>query len=228
MLENRFHIHTMLENDANACALAEWKYGAGKGLRNVVFLTFGTGLGAGLIMDGRLYRGTNDMAGEAGHIRLESHGPVGYGKSGSFEGFCSGGGIAQLAAVKALEKLQTGGTTSFCRNIQDLGGISAKSAALAARAGDETAIETYRTVGDYLGRGLSILIDLLNPEMIILGSIFFRDRVLMQEQMEKTIQEETLFLNRNVCRIVTAALGEQLGDYGALAVALDGLDGSDE
>ena len=79
----------MLQNDANACALAEWQLGAGKGCRNMIFLTFGTGLGAGLILNGELYSGTNGMAGEAGHIRLAEDGPVGYGKEGSFEGFCS-------------------------------------------------------------------------------------------------------------------------------------------
>ena len=78
-------IKTNLHNDANACALAEWKFGAGKGTKNMVFLTFGTGLGAGLILNGKLYTGTNDNAGELGHIRLSDFGPIGYGKKGSFE-----------------------------------------------------------------------------------------------------------------------------------------------
>ena len=85
-----------VRNDADACALAEWKFGAGKGSDNVVFLTFGTGLGAGLILDGKLYRGANGNAGEVGHIRLDTDGPVAYGKAGSFEGFCSGAGIAAM------------------------------------------------------------------------------------------------------------------------------------
>ena len=94
-----------LQNDANACAVAEWKFGAGRGTRNMIFLTFGTGLGAGLILDGRLYSGTNDNAGECGHLRLERFGPVGYGKQGSFEGFCSGGGLAQLGCAMARERV---------------------------------------------------------------------------------------------------------------------------
>ncbi len=89
-LEAHFGVKAHLQNDANACAVAEWKFGAGKGKNNVVFMTFGTGLGAGLILDGKLYSGTNDNAGELGHIRLDRFGPVGYGKAGSFEGFCSG------------------------------------------------------------------------------------------------------------------------------------------
>ena len=96
ILSEEFGAPAAVHNDANACALAEWRFGAGKGTRNMVFMTFGTGLGAGLIIDGKLYTGSNDNAGELGHIRLEEYGPVGYGKSGSFEGFCSGSGIEQL------------------------------------------------------------------------------------------------------------------------------------
>ena len=113
ILEKKYNIPVAIQNDANACALAEWKFGAGRGTMNMVFLTFGTGMGAGLILDGKLFSGTNDNAGEVGHIRLDRMGPVGYGKSGSFEGFCSGGGIAQLARTMTLEKLQMGEKVSF-------------------------------------------------------------------------------------------------------------------
>lgn len=89
-LSERYGREVSLQNDANACAVAEWKYGAGKGTSDMIFLTFGSGLGAGLILDGRLYSGASNMAGEVGHIRLSEFGPVGYGKTGSFEGFCSG------------------------------------------------------------------------------------------------------------------------------------------
>ena len=103
-IKNKFGLNARLENDANACALAEWKFGAGIGTRNMVFLTFGTGLGAGLILDGKLYAGTNGNAGEVGHIRLMKTGPEGYGKNGSFEGFCSGGGITRLAIQMAKRR----------------------------------------------------------------------------------------------------------------------------
>ncbi|GAB1483219.1 hypothetical protein MASR2M78_20350 [Treponema sp.] len=94
-LESATGIRAHLENDANACALAEWYQGAGRGFDNVIFLTFGTGLGAGLILNGTLYRGACDLAGEVGHIRWRESGPLGYGKEGSWEGFCSGGGISR-------------------------------------------------------------------------------------------------------------------------------------
>lgn len=115
IIEDKYGIKTGLQNDANACALAEWKYGSGRGVRNMVFMTFGTGLGAGLILDGKLYTGANDNAGELGHIRLSDHGPVGYGKSGSFEGFCSGGGITQIAKMLLLEKMQMGISVAWCK-----------------------------------------------------------------------------------------------------------------
>lgn len=103
MTQKRFNKPVLLQNDANACAIAEWKYGAGRGFNNIIFLTFGTGMGAGLILDGKLYSGTNDLAGEVNHLRLAEIGPVGLGKAGSFEGFCSGGGIAQLAQMKVRQ-----------------------------------------------------------------------------------------------------------------------------
>lgn len=107
-VQKRMNCDAYIQNDANACAVAEWKYGAGAGLNNLVFFTFGTGLGAGLILNGKLYSGTNGMAGEAGHIRLSRFGPVGYGKAGSFEGFCSGNGIAELGKTLANEAFQAG------------------------------------------------------------------------------------------------------------------------
>lgn len=106
IVSEHFGVKAILHNDANACAVAEWRFGAGRGYQNLVFLTFGTGMGAGLILDGKLYTGRNDGAGEVGHIRLSENGPEGYGKKGSFEGFCSGGGIKKLAELTAIEYLR--------------------------------------------------------------------------------------------------------------------------
>ncbi len=114
LFRKRFSIPVFLQNDANACALAEWKFGAGKGTDNMIFLTFGTGMGAGIIIDGRLYSGSNDLAGEVGHIRLAEQGPEAYGKKGSFEGFCSGTGIALIAKEIARDKFGSNQQVSFC------------------------------------------------------------------------------------------------------------------
>ncbi len=220
MVSERFGVPAFLKNDADACALAEWKFGAGQGSNNMIFLTFGTGLGAGLILGGRLYSGACDMAGEVGHIRLSEFGPVGYGKAGSFEGFCSGGGLGQLGKNMALECAQRGQPAAFAA-----GDITAKTIADAAKAGDPAAIEVYRSCGRKLGQGLSILIDVLNPERIILGSIFSRCEDLLREEMEKVIQKETLAPAAKVCSILPASLGESVGDVAAICVALCGING---
>jgi len=219
-IESHYGVPTHLQNDANACAVAEWKFGAGRGCRNVVFMTFGTGLGAGLILDGKLYSGTNDNAGELGHIRLSDFGPVGYGKAGSFEGFCSGGGIAQLGYMLALEKAQMGEYPMYFKRGYSKDDITAKTIADAADKGDETALEVYRICGEYLGKGLSIVIDLLNPEVIVIGSVFARSHNLLWEPAKKVIEKEALSLASGCCRVVPAQLSEQIGDYAAIATAL--------
>lgn len=218
MLKDSFGCPVQLENDANACALAEWRFGAGRGSRHMIFLTFGTGLGAGLILDGRLYRGANDMAGEAGHIRLAEHGPVGYGKEGSFEGFCSGNGIAQLAEREILKRKQQGNPVAFWNGEEP---VTAKLVAQAAEAGDADAIEIYRICAHYLGRGLAVLIDILNPERIVIGSVFQRSEGLLREEMERMIAKEALPRSAAVCKVVPAELKENLGDMAALATIIE-------
>lgn len=219
-MENHYGVSARLQNDANACALAEWKFGAGKGTKNMIFLTFGTGLGAGLILDGRLYSGTNGNAGEVGHIRLDKRGPEGYGKKGSFEGFCSGGGLAQLGYAAATECSEKGFLPAYCKEPLRESDITAKSIAIAAKQGDETALSVYESCGRYLGRGLSVIIDILNPERIVLGSIFERSEELLRPYMEEEIKKEALSLSAQCCKIVPAALGEEIGDYAAIGAAL--------
>jgi len=218
-LESKYPCKAYLQNDANACAVAEWKYGAGRGCKNMIFLTFGSGLGAGMILNGALYSGTNDMAGEVGHIRLSEFGPVGYGKSGSFEGFCSGNGIAALAKIMAQEKLQMGERVSYCPSLSELGNITAKFVAELAMSGHEDACEVYRICGEKLGQGLSVLIDILNPERIVIGSVYQRSHKLLSAAMKEVLEKECLPASRSVCRVVPAELGENIGDYAALSIA---------
>lgn len=213
-------VPAFLQNDANACAVAEWLLGAGKGCKNMIFLTFGTGLGAGLILNGALYDGTNGNAGECGHIRLAPFGPSGYGKIGSFEGFCSGGGIAQLGKTMALEALQNGISPAFCPTSADISSVNAKTIGDAADGGDETALAVYRKSGEMLGYGLSILADILNPERIVIGSIFARSRHLLFDDCDAVMKKECLAQSYAVCRVIPAALGDAIGDYAALSLAL--------
>ena len=224
LLREAAGVPAYLCNDANACALAEWKYGAGVGTRNMIFLTFGTGMGAGLVLNGRLYSGTSDMAGEIGHVRMAPYGPVGYGKSGSFEGFCSGSGIAQIGKTVALERFQQGKACSFCESMEKMNEITAKSVAIAAREGNEDAVLVYDICAEKLGAGLSILVDVLNPERIVLGSIYMRDSALLAEKMQAVLQRECLPLAYDAVEVVPAKLGENIGDIAALTVAAEGKD----
>lgn len=211
--EEKTGVNTRLQNDANACAVAEWKWGAGKGLQNVVFLTFGTGLGAGLILDGKLYCGANDNAGEIGHVRLEKDGPIGYGKRGSCEGFCSGGGLKQLG-IKAM--LEGGESCALYQAAKgDPENVSAKLIASLADSGDEMCLELYRRLGENLGRTLAILCDILDPQAIILGGIFMRADHLLSETLHKVLETEALL----PCKVLKAGLGENVGDFAALSIA---------
>lgn len=211
MFEKRYQKTTYLQNDANACALAEWKVGAGKGLENIIFLTFGTGMGAGLILNNRLYVGTSDMAGEVGHIRISEDGPIGYGKKGSFEGFCSGGGIARLGRELLLDE------KAYKGNLK--ASMTTKEIAIEARGGDELAIKILNISAESLGKGLAILIDLLNPEAIVIGSVFARCEDLFRKPMEKILKKEALKVSLGSCKILKAELDEAIGDYGAIITA---------
>ncbi len=220
IFSKKYGVPAAVQNDANACALAEWMMGAGKGTRNMIFLTFGTGMGAGLILNGQLYAGTNDLGGEVGHMRLAPDGPVGFGKAGSFEGFCSGGGIAQLATQIVSEKLKNNQEVAFCTSLADAENLDAKTVFLAAQTGDPVALEIVKTSAHYLGQGLSILIDVLNPECIVIGSIYSRNEALFQPLIEEVLKQEAIPSAREVCKIKPAKLGDSIGDYAALCVAI--------
>jgi glucokinase len=152
-------------------------------------------------------------------MRLAEMGPAGFGKAGSFEGFCSGGGIAQLAQLKVRQKIQLGEKVSFCHSLEDLPALTAKLIADAAYQGDPVAIDVYKTCAQYLGKGLSILIDVLNPELIILGSIYGRAKELIAPFMYEMIVQEAIPESRKACQIVSPALAENIGDMAALCLA---------
>ena len=216
--EKRTGIRTFLQNDANACAVAEWKYGAGRGYSDMAFLTFGTGLGAGLILGGRLHRGANDMAGEIGHVRLEDDGPVGYGKRGSAEGFCSGGGIRQLGIAAVKRAVENGEIPKIYRVCEgDCEKITAKMIGDLAEAGDEFCLEIYRASARKLGRTIAILCDVVDPEIVVIGGIYMRSSAIIEPELMRVLKEEALV----PCKVVSAGLGERVGDYAALSVATE-------
>jgi glucokinase len=217
ILEEEFHVGCQLENDANAGAVAEHRFGAGRGCQNMVFLTMGTGFGAGIIADGRLYHGTSDLAGEIGHVRLTRKGPVGHNKAGSVEGWVSGGGLAQVAERCVELARKRGRRTSLTAYLESNGTITARDVGMAAQEGDALAKQIIRSTGRRLGDALAILVDILNPERIVIGGLAMRWGETLLAPARAVLQREAL--TAGACQIVPAALGEQIGDIAALCVA---------
>jgi phosphoheptose isomerase len=206
-LVKRYRLPVFIEHDGNAGALAEYYFGAARGTRNALFLTAGTGLGGGMILNGELYRGTTDTAGEVGHIRLADTGPVEYGKAGSWEAFCSGVGMVKLAHNMHPGRWPADLTT---RQLVDM-----------ALAGDAHARQVIRKSGEWLGRGLAILIDTLNPEVIVLGSLGGALGDLLLQPARDVVNAECIAPSAEACRIVSAELGARIGDVAALMAAIN-------
>jgi glucokinase len=220
ILERAFNVPCRLENDANAGAVAEFRYGAGRGAQHMVFLTMGTGIGAGIIADGRLYRGAADLAGEIGHVRLTPSGPTGHNKAGSVEGWASGGGMAAVAQQEVPAAISRGETTLLADSLHTQGTLTARDITLAAQQGDPLAQRIIAGTGHRLGEALAILVDILNPERIVIGGMALRLGETLLAPARAALLREALTASAALCEIVPAALGEQIGDIAALCVAI--------
>ena len=220
ILEGEFGIECRMENDANAGAVAEHRFGAGQGTRYMIFLTMGTGFGAGVIADGRLLSGASGQAGEIGHVRLTASGPVGYNKSGSVEGWVSGGGIAQVAARELEGAIKRGEATALRKRFEEAGFVTAKDVGEAAQQGDALSQRIINDTGSRLGETLAILIDLFNPERIVIGGLAMRLGEMLLAPARLAVQREALPASAAICKIVPAALGEMVGDVAAICVAM--------
>lgn len=224
ILEREFGVPCLLENDANAGAVAEYRYGAGVGCCNMIFLTMGTGFGAGLILNRELYRGASEMAGEIGHVRLTAEGPIGYGKAGSVEGWVSGSGMAQHG-LEIITSAQLRGEHSTLIEIAAEREITSRDIGEAALSGDGLARQIVCVTGEKLGLALAMLVDVLNPERIAIGGMALRLGNLLLEPALEVMRREALPQSTAVCKVVPAQLGERIGDVSALCVA-EGLSGS--
>jgi len=220
ILEKEFATPCRLENDANAGAVAEHRFGAGKGASDIVFLTMGTGLGAGIISDGRLLKGASGQAGEIGHVRLTASGPVGYNKAGSVEGWASGGGVAQVAAREVAAAIGNGQRTALARILEINGVVTAKDVTEAAQQGDELAQHIIHDTGNRLGEAIAILVNLFNPERVVVGGLAMRMGEMLLAPARETVLREALPESARICKIVPAALGEKIGDVAAISVAM--------
>jgi glucokinase len=223
-LRERFGLPAAIENDANAAALAEHRFGAGRGASHMVMLTLGTGIGGGLILDGRLYRGAVGAAAELGHITVDLDGPPCQGRCpglGHLEALASGTATDRLAREAAEER--PGGDLG---NAAASGAVDARVAVELAAAGPGDARDLLERVGYYLGTGIASLVNIFNPEVVVLGGGFARAGELLFKPARRVVAERALPPARDVVRIVPALLGVEAGLIGAGLVGFEALAGS--
>jgi glucokinase len=216
-----------LDNDANAGALGEFHYGAGRGLRSLVYVTLSTGIGGGLIWDGQVMRGRDSMAGEIGHLPVSDSGALcSCGARGCLETFCSGIAIARRGQEWATRRPE-----SVARMIELSGGvienITAQAVVQAAAEGNTAAQEILREIGRWLGRALLVVIRLLNPDKIVLGGGVAQAGKLLLDPVHEALEELKSPTIRYSTEIVLAELGTLSPLYGAAALALQTAPGRD-
>lgn len=212
MIEEEFNIPTRIDNDVRCAALGELKFGAGRGCENFVCITVGTGIGSGLVINGKVVRGAANAAGEIGHIKLQMEdGPLcGCGDSGCLEAFASGPSIVAMA-----QEYLKGGKSAKFRELAGDGEITPYIVAKAAEAGDPVAKRIFEKMGYYIGMGLTSVINLLNPEKIIIGGGVAECGELLLAPIRKTIQERAMTVQKESVEIVPAQLGNSAGVIGA-------------
>jgi len=209
-LSERLSIPVFIDNDVRVNLYGEWFFGAGKGLQNVVLLTLGTGLGAGIVLDGRVLYGATASAGEIGHMNMYREGrPCNCGSSGCFGRYVSARGLVQTFREKRP-----------CAADE----ITAEMLAEAFDKSDPAAIEAFRETGEILGFGLANIINLYNPEMVIIGGGMANAGERLLAPTRESAEAHALKVPFAACSIVTAALGDSAGMFGAAAYAKLRLD----
>lgn len=220
MLESKINIPVVLENDANAAALGEKLFGSGIDSNVMVYITISTGIGGGLIFGEKIFHGSNDGAGEVGHMIIDPSGPsCGFGQhEGCLEAMASGTAIVRNVKTE-LKNNPNKWLKKYDGKIEDVNGYNI---AKAARNGDELAIEVYQEAGRYLGIGVANLINLFNPDTIVFGGGVMKARELFWTDMVKSVEKNALSASANDCEFLEAVLGDNTGVIGAISVAIKG------
>jgi glucokinase len=219
-LEARFDVPAFVENDANAAALAEHQFGSGKGFGNLFYITASTGIGSGIILGGKLYRGANYSAGEFGHIVLAPNGPrCNCGGRGCLEALASGTAIAK----RALREVRRSPDSALALIAKQNGAVSARDVASAAKHNDPLARKIFTDAACHLGLGITSVIHLLNPEIVIIGGGLAKSGPLLFEPVRQVVKARAQQHLASFVKIVPAMLGKDVGLYGTLAVAREKL-----
>jgi glucokinase len=213
-LERELGVPALVANDADAAALAEWRFGAGRGVRHLLYLTVSTGIGGGLIVDGRLHRGERAWAGEIGHMPLKPDGPpCPCGRDGCLESLASGLSVARTAR----ELLERRPHTTSMLSALPLAGITARDVATAARQGDPLARAVWEEAMRWLGLGIAAAANLVNPGRVVLGGGLTRAGALLFDPIRRIVAERALDPQ---IEVVPAALADEVGVLGGAALML--------
>lgn len=210
-MEIEFGIPTKVDNDVRCAALGELNFGAGKGCENLICITVGTGIGSGIILNGKLVRGASNAAGEIGHIKLEMQdGPIcGCGDYGCMEAFASGPAIVAMA-----EEYIKGGKSTKYRELSG-GEITSFIVSEAAKQGDAVAKRIFTIIGEYIGVGMSSVVNLLNPEKIIVGGGVADAGDILLNPIRETIKKRAMPIQSSAVEVIPAQLGNSAGVIGA-------------
>ena len=217
IIKEKYGITTFLINDANAAALGEHHFGAGKGVDNLIYLTISTGIGGGIIINGKLYSGLCGSAGEIGHMTIDVNGPrCNCGNIGCWEMLASGTAVAK----EAIRRISQGESSSLTEIVGGkIENITAEKISMAAQGGDSLASEVILTAATYLGVGMVNLVNIFNPEMIIVGGGMAKMGNLLLNPARQVVRERAFPLSAQAVRIVPAQLGDDAGAFGAAAFA---------
>ena len=223
-LESEFHIPVTIENDANASALAEYRFGGGRGYEAVLYITMSTGIGGGIVIDGQIYHGANDSAGEVGHQILLPDGPrCGCGKRGCLEALCSGPAIARRAQ-DTIQKQLVDGTESATALLKLANGhiknVKSEHVLEAAQTGDILALQLVEETAYYMGWGIANLVNILNPDIVLLGTIAIAAGDLLLNPIRKNVSKFAMTRPTEAVKIAPAQLGDALGDLAAIALVV--------
>ncbi len=216
LISNAVGLDAELDNDANAATLGEWWQGAGRGARSLVGVTLGTGIGGGIILDGELYHGASDAAGEIGHMTIDSTGRrCNCGNYGCLEAYASGPAIAS----RAVEGLRAGAASLLPEMVGgDLDRITAEAVSEAIIAGDAYAAEVMRETARFLGTGVANLVNMLNPDTIVISGGVTRAGDHLFRPLADEVRRRAFRDAAESCRIVPGELGDMAGVIGAAAV----------
>ena len=220
MLSRQLGLPVVIGNDANLAALGEQRFGAGKGVSDLLFLTISTGIGGGIIIGGKLFTGSAGYAGEVGHVTVDAHGPFGASSTpGAWESLCSGTALARIAT----ERIAAGERSSMSGALRDVNqeGLTARDVFAAQRSGDALAQSVVADAVVYLGAGLTSLVNLLNPGKIIIGGGLSNEWDAYVAPAVALMREQSFAGVGELTPVVPPALGAEAGALGAVSLACD-------